>query len=134
MPNRRLIDTRKQVVKACPAANANHNSSTIDLEQVVATGLENVMLEISVPATTALVAAKNLTITVQDSADDSTYASVAGLATLVIAGIAVTNGSAATTRVVALPPSVRRYVQLNIAVDNGGGDITGTDVTASLLF
>ena len=133
MSNRRLIDTRKQVVKACPAANANHNSSTIDLEQVVATGLENVMLEIAVPATLALVDAKKLTITVQDSANDSSYAAVAGLATLVITG-KTGNGSDAATRVVALPPSVRRYVQLNIAVENGGGDITGTSVTASLLF
>jgi hypothetical protein len=133
MPNRRLIDTRKQVVKACPGANANHNSSTIDLEQVVATGLENVMLEIVVPATLALVDAKKLTITVQDSANDSSYAAVAGLATLVITG-KTGNGSDAATRVVALPPSVRRYVQLNIAVENGGGDITGTSVTASLLF
>jgi hypothetical protein len=32
-----------------------------------------------------------------------------------------------------LPPTARRYIALNIAVENSGGDNTGVDVTFKLL-
>lgn len=131
--NRSIKDKGKQVVKACPAAAANHNTATIDMEQVLGGQLEEIEVEISVPATTALVATKTLTIKLQDSADDSSYADIVGLSSLVITGV-TGNGSAATSRVVRLPRIARRYLQANIAVESAGGDITDTDVTVSLLF
>jgi hypothetical protein len=126
-------DAALSVSKALPAAAANNDSDSIDLEQVYGGRIENVELEISVPALPALVEAKTVTITIQDSADDSSFAAVTGLATFVITG-AVGNGAAAVSRRIKLPPITRRYVRWNQAVLTGGGDNTGVSVTGALVF
>lgn len=132
MSTRQVRDAALTVTKALPAAAKNHNTSTIDLGATAPASLETIEVEIAVPALPALVEAKTVTIKLQDSADDSSYADVEELASLVITG-GTGNGAAATTRKVRLPSTCKRYLQANIAVLTGGGDNTGVSLTLSAL-
>lgn len=119
--------------KACPAANANHNSATIDLGAAGDASLEHVEIEIAIPALPSLAADKTLTVKLQDSADDITYADIEELASVVVTGVS-TDGSAAKTVAVRLPSSTKRYIQANLAVAAVGGDNTAKSVTITPLF
>ena len=131
--SRKIRDELLKVTKALPAADANADSDSIDLEQASAFPLnESIDVELAIPALPALVNTKTVTFTFKDSADDSTFANIAALATLVITGGA--SGAAATTRVVRLPSSARRYINVNAAVEADGGDNTGVSYTLSLLL
>ena len=130
---RNLTDLAKTVTKALPAANANHNTPTIDLEQVTGGIIEAIAFEVAIPATPNLVEAKSITVTVQDSADDSSYTAIDPAISTTVVGAAAAAGGAAKTVRFRLPPTARRYIQLNLAVANGGGDNTGVDVTFRLL-
>jgi hypothetical protein len=131
--NRNLTDAAKTVTKAAPAAAANHNTPTIDLEQVTGGDIERIVCQVSIPATDTLVNTYAITIKLQDSADDSSYATVDPLIQTTVVGTAG-NVSAAKTVRFRLPPGVRRYIQLNIAVPASAGDVTDTTVTFQLLF
>ena len=131
--DRNRQDADKLVTKAFPAANANNDSASIDLEALVGGRFENVQVEVSVPATTALVADKDLTITIEDSADDSTFAAIPEIAPFVVTG-EYGNGSAAAAFRVRLPPTARRYIRINQAVENSGGTITAQSGTLALIF
>lgn len=126
-------DASLVITKACPAAGANHNSGTIDLQQAGSAVLDQVEIEIAIPALPSLAADKTLTVKLQDSADDTTYADIEELASVVVTGVS-TNGSAAKTVSVRLPSSVKRYVQANLAVAASGGDNTAKSVTLTPLF
>lgn len=127
-------DAALTVTKACPAAGANHNTATIDLKSTTAGAFaDSVEVEIVIPALPSLVEAKTLTVKLQDSADDSTYADIPELAAFVVTGRASNAGSAAATRVIRLPSSAKRYLQANLAVAADGGDNTAKSVTVSLL-
>jgi len=133
MPIHNIRDAALKVTKACPAAGANHNTDTIDLGcKNPGASVESFEVEIAIPALPSLAADKTLTVKLQDSADDSTYADVEQLASVVVTGVS-TNGSAASTVVVRLPSDVKRYVQANLAVATGGGDNTAKSVVVSLL-
>lgn len=130
--NRTITDALLAKSQALPAANANNSTASIDLEQVNAFPVnEKVDLEISVPATAALVETKDITFTVEDSADNSSFAAVPALATFVVTGGA--SGGAASARVVKLPGSTRRYVRVNAAVETGGGNNTAVSYKMALL-
>jgi hypothetical protein len=129
---RKIQDALLTVTKALPAAAASNSSDSIDLGSAGPAVLERVNLEISVPALPALVEDKTVTITIQDSADNSSFAAVTGLSTFVITG-GVGNGAAAATRTVRLPPTTRRYINALQAVLTAGGDNTGVSVTYKLL-
>ena len=133
MSLRNLRDASLVVTKACPAANANHNSGTIDLGVSPGAVTQFVELEIAIPALPSLAADKTLTVKVQDSADDSTYADVAELASFVVTGVS-TSGSAAATRTLRMPSTIKRYVQVNLAVAASGGDNTAKSVTITPLL
>ena len=134
MPIHTIRDSALKVTKALPAAGANHNTGTIDLGSTnPGLAVESFELEIAIPALPNLAAGKTLTVKVQDSADNSTYADVAELASVVVTGAADAAGSAAATRTVRLPSGVRRYIQANLAVAGSGGDNTAQSVTVSLL-
>ncbi len=130
---RNIRDARKTVTKALPAAGASHNTPTIDMEQVVGGILENVAFEIAIPATPNLAESKKITVTVQDSANDSSYAATDPVIMTTVTGAAAAAGGAAKTVRFRLPPAARRYIQLNLAVEANGGDNTGVDVTFRLL-
>lgn len=128
--NRR--DAALTVTKACPAAGANVNTATIDTGASGDASLANAVVEIAIPALPSLADTKTVTVKLQDSSDDTTYADIAELASVVVTGSGVA-GSAAKTAVVRLPPGARRYLQANIAVAASGGDNTAKSVTLSLL-
>ncbi len=127
-------DTALTTTKACPAAGANHNTATLDLKSTTAGAFaDSVEVEIAIPALPSLADGKTLTVKLQDSADNTTFADIAQLASLVVTGATGTGGSAAATRVIRLPSSAKRYLQANLAVAGSGGDNTGKSVTVSLL-
>lgn len=120
--------------KALPAAGASNNTSTFDLGAggFVPEGIE---VEISIPALAAHTdTSKNVTLTVQDSADDNSYTSLSAPAiTVTRPGIASTGTDAEVIKF-RLPAGVRRYVQINQAVTSGGPTLTASSITYSLLF
>lgn len=132
--HRAIKDASYVHAKALPAAGASNNSATFDLG---AGGFvpEQIEVEISIPAMSAHSDnTKNVIITVQDSANDSSYASLDSPAiTVTRPGVASTGTSAEVIRF-RLPAGVRRYIQFNQAVDSGGPTLTAKSVTYSLLF
>ena len=127
-------DTALTTTKACPAAGANHNTATLDLKSTTAGAFaDSVEVEIVIPALPSLADGKTLTVKLQHSANDSSYADIPELAAVVVTGATGTGGSAAATRVIRLPSSAKRYLQANLAVAASGGDNTGKSVTVSLL-
>lgn len=131
--SRLIRDALLVVTRTLAAANANNDSTSIDLGDVtpVLHG-QNHELSLEIPATPALADATSATITVEDSADNSSFAAVAGVATLVRTGAGGV-GAAALTRVVRLPSTVRRYIRVNTAVANAGGDNTAIVFTFRIL-
>lgn len=126
-------DASFATTKALPAAAAAHNTSSFDLDQIEGGQIEGVEAEIVIPALTALVEAKTVTIKLQDSADDSSFADVDPLVQTSVVG-ATGNGCAAKTVRFRFPPGTRRYVALNIAVAASGGDSTAKSIEFNLLF
>jgi len=134
MSVRTIRDALLKVTKACPAANANHNSDAIDTGCTnPGAALESFELEIAIPALPSLAADKTLTVKVQDCATAAgSYTDVAELASFVVTGVS-TDGSAAATRTVKLPSSIKRYIEVNLAVAASGGDNTAKSVVVSLI-
>lgn len=147
----RHIDANLQVVMALPAADAaNDYSSSIDTRsggldipvagsQTVDTegnsALEMMEVEVEVDLTTALVHTKVLTIGLQSSTDDGStdsFAPIAGLTTQTVTGISG-NGNALTRLRWKLPSACERYIRAYAALESGGGDVTGSNLTLRLL-
>lgn len=127
--NRILKDIELIKVKALPAAAASASSASIQ----VGPGLpESIQAQILAPAVPALVDAKTIIYTFEDSADDSSFAAIPELATLTQLGAGGV-GAAAATRTVYLPPSVRKFVRVTAAVLTAGGDNTAASFTFQLL-
>jgi len=132
--SRKLLDSSLSVTTALPAAGATANSASIDLRQTTADTInEQFEVQVLLPATPSLADTKNVTITFQDSADNSSFAAIPELATLVVTGAGGVGASAAT-RTVRLPSSARRYLRISQAVDSAGGSNTGVSTTLQLLF
>lgn len=128
-----IRDAALKVTKACPAANSNHNTDTIDLGCTnPGASVESFEVEIAIPALPSLAADKTLTVKLKDSADNTTFDDIEQLASVVVTGVS-TSGSAASTVVVRLPSNVKRYLQANLAVAASGGDNTAKSVVVSLL-
>lgn len=130
--NRQIKDAQKVVTKAAPADGASNQSPTIDLGAGPFKP-EEMEVEISFPAIAALADTKTLTITLQDSADDSSYADTDPVISTSVVGVS-TNGSAAKKVRFRLPASTRRYIQFTQTAVASAGTITGSTITYSLLF
>ncbi|MBK8037688.1 MAG: hypothetical protein IPK22_11215 [Verrucomicrobiaceae bacterium] len=131
--SRRLLDANLVKTKALPAAAAANFSTSIDLGQTtLGPAADAIEVEISIPATPALVDDKTITLTLKDSADDSTFTAIPSIATLVQTG-ASSAGAAAASRRFKLPPSCRRYIRLDAAVLTAGGDNTGVSYTLKVI-
>ncbi len=119
---RRLHDASLQPSIALPAAGASSVTAAIDFgNQVLGPTADSVEIEVVVPATPSLVDTKNLTLTIQDSADGTTFAAIpGGPAPIVTTGAGGAGGPAVDTTV-RLPWFTRRYVRLQATVDAAGG-------------
>jgi len=133
--SRKIQDAELNVSKALPAADANNTTDSIDLGAATPwPTTETIGVDLSVPATPDLVEAKTITFTLEESADNSSFAAIAELATLVVTGAALAAGGPAATRTIYLPPSVKRYVRAKAAVLADGGDNTGVSYSLGLRF
>lgn len=130
---RQIKDSLKQVTAALPAANAAADLTPFDLEQAVGGALENVEIEIAVPALTELVHNKKLTFSLKHGDSAGSLAAMNPQITCTAAGKSG-NGLDAVSFRFRLPANAKRYVAINAAVENGGGDNTAKSITASLLF
>jgi len=129
---RNLKDANFIATTALPAAGASNNSNVFNLG--AGTFLpEEIELQVSIPATPSLADTKNLTLTIEDSADNASFSAITGLATIVVTG-AGGAGAAAKTETIRLPSTTRQYLRLNQAVDAAGGDSTAVSTTFQLLF
>jgi hypothetical protein len=127
-----LKDAALKVTDPYPAQNTTKNFTAIDLEQVLPdVGAEHFEVLISTAATTCATG-QTITFTIQDSADNSSFAAVAQCATLVLTGSS--NATAATTRRWRLPSNVRRYVRMSVVTSATTGDITAVSPVFELVF
>lgn len=136
MPNysRNLADASFSKSIALPAAAATAYTPAMNLGQSLIQSLEQIEFEITVPATPALVDAKTITFTVQDSADGTTFAAVDPAISTVITGVATSQGGPATAKRFRLPSQTRQYVRLKIDVLTAGGDSTAVSATLNAFF
>ena len=132
--SRNLKDADKIVTTALPAAGANVDSTPLDLEQVIGGNVENVILELSIPAVAALVDEKVVTFTLKDGAASNSLAAIDPAQSTTIVGVATSAGSAAKVVRFRLPPNTRRYVSVNASVPADAGTLTAVSFTTSLLF
>lgn len=131
---RNFQDVNVRVTKALPAAAANNNSDSIDLGHAFpGRSVDKTELVINLPATPSLADDKTVIITLQDSADGSSFAAVTGVSTIVATGAGGV-GAAAIERRIKLPTGVRRYIRFNQAVLTAGGDNTAVSTTMGLRF
>lgn len=130
----KIRDTNLKETKALPAAAATNYSDAIDLlDSAPGLKMRNAEIEVALPATPLLVDAKTVTLTLQDSADGSSFAAIPTLAPIVATGVS-TSGAAAITRLFKLPENVRRYIRLKQDVLTGGGDNTAISTTLSVVY
>lgn len=130
MSLRNIIAADAQKTKALPAAAATAYTDSIN----VGTGphVANLEVRLALPALPSLVDAKTVTVTLQDSADNSTFADIEELATFVVTGAGGV-GCAAATREVRLPSSAEKYIRAKIVVLTAGGDNTAKSLTLTVL-
>jgi hypothetical protein len=130
---RSLQDANLIVSIALPAAAASASTPAIDLVSNTAGRVPRLELLLSVPAVPALVDAKTIIHTIEDSADNSSFAAVADLPTVTSTG-AGGLGAAAVARQFKLPIGVRRYLRVTSAVLTAGGDNTAVKTSLGLVF
>lgn len=129
-----LDDIALQVTGAYPAQNTTKNFTAIDLEQVLPdVAAEHFEVQLSTPATPSLADGQTITFTLQDSADNSSFAAIGGLATFVRTG-AGGAGAAASTENYRLPSDVRRYIRMSVVTSATAGDNTAVSPTMKLRF
>lgn len=129
-----IRDEQLKVTKALPAAAATNYSDSIDLrDSAPGIKMRNAEIEVALPATPSLVDDKTVTLTLQDSADDSTFADIEQLAAIVVTG-AGGGGGSAVTRKFKLPEDVKRYVRLKQAVLTAGGSNVAISTTVSVVY
>jgi len=137
---RSILDANYIITTALPnAASTTVNGTSMDLGDALAgtpfPTTESVNYVVLAPAltTTILPDTRTMTYTVQDSADNSSFAAIATLGTSVQTGAGGV-GAAAATYTYKLPPGTRRYVRLSIASGASTTDASATSATAELAF
>jgi hypothetical protein len=125
--SRQLKDATFITSKALHTTAAN--SDSFDLEQTTGGLIEGIQVEVASPASAATTG-KICTYTLQDSADNVTFAAVDPAVTTTIT--AASSALAAKTVEFPLPPNVRRYIRIAQTGDTLGS-VAGS-FTVSLLF
>lgn len=131
--SRNITDAALIKVTALPAQDSSVDSASIDLGGAEIAALEVIEIQVDLPALDDLADGQTVTLTVEDSADDSTFTAIAGLSTLVATGIATGAGSDAFTRKYKLPSSTRRYIMVSATTSATTGDNTAVSYTWKIL-
>jgi hypothetical protein len=126
--SRRQKDAKFITTKAVHTTEAF--AASFDLEQVTGGLIEGILVEVASPADVATTG-KICTYTLQDSADNTTFAAVDPAVTTTIT--AASSALAAKTVEFPLPPNTRRYIRIAQTGDTLGASLAGS-FTVSLLF
>ena len=129
MKRNQRLDTALIETLALPAAAANAQTAALDLQGAC----ENCELELSVEATTALVAEKSITLKLQESADNGTFADAPWAPVITVEGKSG-NGSDAIAQRIGIPSTAKRYIRAYAAVESGGGTIKGSSFALKACF
>jgi hypothetical protein len=130
--SRNIFDADLKKTSALPAAAAANYTASIDLGSEDDAVLEEIEVEVVLPDVPALIDDKDITLTLKDSADDSSFSAIVGLDPIVVTGVD-TPGADGVTRKFRLPSSTRQYLRLDASVESGGGDNTGVDYYFRIL-
>lgn len=128
---RNLKDAEYIVTKANAAAGANSNA--LDLQQATGGNLEQIAVELLLPAEALLSDTKVLTYKLEDSADGTNFTVVDPCGTITTQTGAGGVGVAAKEVAFRLPYNVRRYIRVAQTVTATPGTLSGS-FTVSLLF
>ena len=129
---RQIQDAVESVYTLHPAQNANLNSASLDLRMAGNVAREQFEVLITFDAAPNLASAQTLTLTLQDSADNITFANVTNVSTVVQTG--GSSGAALATARIALPSTIRRYIAFNDAASATAGSNTANGFTFQLVF
>lgn len=125
-----MRDAAREVTLAFPAASAAANSGSVDLGHDPGAAPSCCLgLRVAWPDLAAHTDnTKTITVTLQDSADNSSFATVNPSVVLNLTGVATT-GLLADEFVMPLPLGVRRYVRVAVANPASGPAITSLSLT-----
>lgn len=127
---RTIYDAALSQTKALPAAAGTVNGTAIDTHSVDAGNIgEFSTFTLSVPATPSLANSATLTFTVQDSADNSSFAAISNVPTLVMTGAGGVGSAAATLGPIRFPSTLRRYIRVSVVESAAGGDNSAVSMT-----
>lgn len=121
---------------ALAAADSSANTTALDLGGSTSFGqaYDNLQLRVAIDALPNLTnSSYSVTVTVQDSADNSSFATVAGLGNLTVAGVSTTGATASSIQI-PIPSHTRRYVRINVASPASGGDHTAAYASVETLL
>lgn len=130
---RRLQDASVNKSVALPSGATTANTNSVDLGDAAPFPItESFHVKLSTTAATGA-NNKNITIKLQDSADNSSFANIAELGALTLTD---NNGAgySAGTLTVQLPPDTRRYVRAQATGEANGGNAADGTLTVAFLF
>lgn len=120
-----LKDEQRRVLVALAAAGATVHSVSLDLG-ATNVGAALMMGHFIVPPLPSLVDAKTVIVTLEDSADNSSFSTVAAVPPLTLTG-AGGIGNAGAVFDFPMPPTVRRYVRITEVTLAAGGNNTAVN-------
>jgi hypothetical protein len=130
---RRLLDAGLTKNVTLPNAATVKNTAGIDLGQTTPFPItEAFHVKVSTSVATGA-NNKNITVKIQDSADNSTFANIAALGALTVTD-ANGAGFPAGSLTVSLPASTRRYIRGSATGEANGGNAADGTLTVDLLF
>lgn len=130
---RRLTDESLTKNVTLPSGATTKNTTAIDLGQTTPFPVTEAF-HVKLTSSTATGANnKNITIKVQDSADNSTFANIAAIGSLTVTD-ANGAGYSAGSLTVSLPPTTRRYIRGQATGEANGGNAADGTLTVTLLF
>lgn len=128
--SRGLQDALLTVSTALPNAGNTVNTNGIDLGSATPFPVtEGFTVQVATTAGTGA-NSKNITIVLQDSADNTTFANIATLGTTVIAE--ANSAYAATTANYSLPKATRRYLRASATGEANGGNAADGTLTVTM--
>jgi hypothetical protein len=127
-------DAVLESVKALPAAGSSVNTDSFDLGHQPPNGTppDDLAVIVELPDLAAHSnTAKNITVTLYDSADNSSFTVLNPAVTLTVPGIGTT-GTSAEKWLLPIPANCRRYIRANVALTASGPDLTASNVTVGI--
>jgi hypothetical protein len=133
-----LRDAQLKVTRALPAAaSATVNADSIDLGNGPRgdfNGDHEVLVSAPAVNTTMAPDTRTFTYSLHDSADNSSFAAIAGMSGVIVQTGAGGVGAAAATFRCRLPAAVRRYLRLVIVSGASTADASAVSATIELLL